>query len=79
VLVTWDPKAKLKSTAMLKLYNNENRLIGATPPVKANLAKGQVAFTSWNFAIGSLTLGFYRVDVVLGASPVWRTFFRITE
>jgi len=79
VLVTWDPKAKLKSTAMLKLYNNENRLIGATPPVKANFAKGQVAYTSWSFAIGSLTPGFYRVDVVLGTTPVWRTFFRITE
>jgi S1-C subfamily serine protease len=79
VLVTWNPQGKLKSSALLKIYNIDNRLVGTSESVKINLSKGQLGFTAWTLTISQLTPGFYRVDMLLSDIPVWRTFFRITE
>lgn len=79
VLITWNPQGKLKSSALIKVYDINNRLVGASEPVKTNLSKGQLAYTSWTFAVSQFPTGFYRVNMLLADIPVWRTFFRITE
>jgi hypothetical protein len=33
----------------------------------------------WELKLAALEPGLHRIDVVAGSSPVWRTFFRLTE
>lgn len=79
VLITWHAQAKLKSSASIKVYDIDNRLVSTCQPVKVNLSKGQLAYSSWNFGVSELSPGFYRIDMVLDSAPIWRTFFRITD
>ena len=78
-LITWSPHGKLKTSAVLMIYDIDNKLVGTTQPVKVNLSKAQLAYTFWTVVISNLPPGLYRVDMVLDTTPVWRTFFRITE
>ena len=79
VLITWHGESKLKSSAFLKIYNIDNKLVGITTPLKLNLSKGQLVFSVVTFEVGSLPGGTYRVDLVLGSDPVWRSFFRLVD
>ena len=79
LLATWSPQTKLKSIAMLKIYDNQNRLVGTGQPVKVNFSKGQIGYSSWTFTIDRLMPGFYRVDLVMENAPIWRSFFRKTD
>jgi S1-C subfamily serine protease len=79
VYLMWDPKERIKSAAYCRMYNLDNRLLADSKPLKVNLNPGRTAVSSWRLAIATLPPGIYRVDVVLDASPVWRTFFRIAE
>jgi len=79
VYVLFDPKEKLRTTAIWQLYDLDNRWLGASKPATVKLDPGRVLFCSWNIVITSLPPGTYRVDVALGPDPVWRTFFRVVE
>ena len=79
VLITWHGETKLKSTAFLKIYNIDNRLVGTSNSLKLNLSKGQLMYSSWTMGVGQLPDGTYRVDLVLGSNPVWRSFFRLVD
>jgi len=79
VLITWHGEKKLKSIALFKIYNIDNRLVGTSKPAKVNVAKGQLLYSSWDIQIGQLCPGFYRIDLVLESTPVWRSFFRLTD
>jgi hypothetical protein len=79
VLITWHGETKLKSSAFLKVYNIDNKLVGTTTALKLNVPKGQLVFSLWTFEVGQLPLGTYRVDLVLGSDPVWRSFFRLVD
>jgi hypothetical protein len=79
VLITWHAQSKLKSSASIKLFDIDNKLISTCQPAKVNLSKGQVVYSSWNFGVSELSPGFYYVDLVLDSTPIWRTFFRITD
>jgi len=79
VLITWHGETKLKSSAFLKVYNIDNKLVGATTALKLNVPKGQLVFSAWTFEVGSLPDGTYRVDLVLGSDHVWRSFFRLVN
>ena len=79
VLITWHAETKLKSTAILKIYNIDNRLVGTGRALKLNLSKGQLAYSTWTVDVGQLPTGTYRIDLVLGSDPVWRTFFRLMD
>jgi hypothetical protein len=79
VLITWHGESKLKSSAFLKIYNIDNKLVGTTTALKLNVPKGQLVFSVWTFEVGSLPDGTYRVDLVLGSDPVWRSFFRLVD
>jgi len=77
VLITWHGETKLKSSAFLKIYNIDNQLVGTAKAAKLNLSKGQLAYSAWTVDVGPLPQGTYRVDLVLGSDPVWRSFFRL--
>jgi len=79
VLITWQMQSKLKSVATLSLYDIDNKPIGTAKPSKLNFGKGHLAYSTWTFDVSQLPLGLYRADLVLDASPVWRSFFRLVE
>ena len=53
--------------------------LGGTEPRKVKLRLNESFVQYWTFGLSGLAAGIYRVDVKLGADPVWRTFFRVTE
>ena len=77
--VQWDPKAKVKSTAYLRLYDFRNRLLVTTKPFKISLSPGRPMSTTWNIPVSELPPGLYRVDAIIDPTPVWRTFFRVID
>ena len=79
VLITWHGKSKLKSSTFFKIYDVDNKLVGTSKPTKISLAKGQLVQSSWGIQIGQLSGGLYRIDLVLESTPVWRSFFRMTD
>lgn len=79
VFVTWTPALKEDTTSSFQLFDEENRKIAATELKKARLRPGQSFVESWQLALRALQPGLYRVDVLIGPDPVWRTFFRVTD
>jgi len=79
VFVTWNPAGKQDNTARFELYDDDNRRLGASDPRRVKLRSGQPFVQYWQMDVSRSRPGVYRVDVVLGTDPVWRTFFRVTE
>jgi hypothetical protein len=79
VLITWHAQARLKSSACIKVYDIDNKLVSTCQPAKVSVSKGQIVYSSWNFGVSQLSPGYYHVDLVLDVSPIWRSFFRITD
>lgn len=78
IIVTWAPNEKIKSTEQVRIYDNEdNSLRIETKPKKIRLRPHNMVFTGWKIPISAIPPGVYRVDVVLGKTPEWRTFFRV--
>ena len=78
VVVTWAPKKKIKSTTQMVIYNLENILVAKAPASKLDLQPGESAFSAWKVSLNSLAAGEYRVEVVVGDEPQWRSFFKIS-
>lgn len=79
VLVMWDPNRKVKSTDQVRVYDDANRLVLQSKPTKLHLGRHTTAYTGWKMPISTLLPGVYRVDVILGNTPEWRSFFRLSE
>ena len=80
VLITWLPKQKRKGIPALKLYDLDNRLLNqSTGKKKISVNPQKLSYTSWELSLAELAPGTYRLDVLLDADPVWRTYFRIIE
>jgi S1-C subfamily serine protease len=78
--VTWLPKEKLKGFTSVRLYDLNNRLIYEDRDKKRiSLSPEKLAYQAWDLSLGGLTPGIYRIDVLLEADTVWRTFFRVVE
>jgi len=77
-LLTWDPKARLNGTVVMRLYDDENRPLLESKPKKTDLTPGDFVFTQWQVPLPSRP-GVYRIDVTLDAAICWRGFFRVTE
>jgi len=43
------------------------------------MSPGKFMATTWELPVGTMAVGIYRVDLLLGDETVWRDFFRITE
>jgi len=78
VFVTWDPKEKLKTVLMLRLFDQENRLLGETKPMKTTLQMRSLPFTTWEMKVPPAP-GLYRVDVLVGSDVAWRGFFTVAK
>jgi S1-C subfamily serine protease len=80
VLVTWLPREKRKGIPSLQLYDLDNRLLSESPgKKKISVSPQKLSYSAWEFPLGNLPAGIYRLDVSLNSDTVWRTFFRIVD
>lgn len=82
VYVLWEAKEKVKGTLTMRIYDLDNRQLNQPAPVKPmrlNLRPGNRTVTTWQLDVGRVPPAIYRVDVWLNDTPVWRTFFRVTD
>ena len=80
VFLSWQPKEKIKGSALIRIYDLSGQALIETKPAKIDMKPGNSsAYTYWRTEITTLKPGVYRVDVLLDASPVWRAFFKVRE
>jgi len=79
VLLSLDPTRKQKVATTISIYDLDNKAVSQTPPDVSATPGGKLVFLSKTLDIGKMETGVYRLDVVMNGSPVWRTFFRITD
>ena len=79
VFVTWNPGRKEDTTSRFELFDEEGRRLTASEDKKLRLRQGEQFVQYWEIALPGLKPGIYRVDVLAGADPMWRTFFRLDE
>jgi S1-C subfamily serine protease len=79
IVVSLQPPDSLKTTAELRMYDVDNRLVSKGEPVKISLRRAEAQERYWSFPLGSFPPGVYRADVLLGDAVAWRTYFRIQE
>jgi hypothetical protein len=77
--VMWDPKERLKTTLVLRVYDLNNKLVGETKPGKLDLARGPYSYTYWPLDISKFSPATYRVDIVIGTEPAWRGYLRVND
>jgi hypothetical protein len=68
-----------KSTAVVKLYDVDNRTLASGKTEKLNVTRGEVAERMWQLPLSNLSPGIYRVDVEVGDGVAWRQFFKLTD
>jgi hypothetical protein len=82
VYVFWEGKEKVKGLLTMRVFDLDNRLLNKAmveKPLKFSLNKGEQKTATWEFGIGTLPPGIYRVDIWLDDAPAWRSFFRVAE
>jgi hypothetical protein len=79
VLLSLEPTRKLKATTMISIYDLDNKAVSQISADSSETPGGKLLFLSKSLNVGSLDTGVYRLDVAINGSPVWRTFFRITD
>ena len=79
VVITWGPNEKISSFAQLRIYDLQNHILLQTEPSKIKLRPRVTTYSAWKIPTGSLQPGSYRIDLLLGQQPQWRTFFRLAE
>jgi S1-C subfamily serine protease len=79
VIVAFSNSENLKSTAVIKLYDINNHLVGSGKQEKLNIGKGEPSERTWQLPLTNLPAGYYRVDVEVGGVVAWRQFFKLTD
>ncbi len=79
LLMAWNPRAKGKAVVSLKVFDAVGRPVLVGPPAQLKFRAGQFMQASWNLEVGRLGAGLYRLDMLEGETPVWRTYFRVTD
>ena len=80
VLISWLPEEKHKGIPALRIFDLDNRLIfESAGKKKITVNTNKLSYTAWELDISTLPPGIYRIDVLLAADTVWRTFFRMVE
>lgn len=80
VFIAWQPKEKIKASAMFRIYDLSGRTLFESKPSKLDLKPGKSQSDSvWQANISSLKPAIYRLDVFLDSTPVWRAFFKVRD
>jgi len=79
VFIMWSAKDKRNTTTRVQIYDLDNNLLSDGKPTKLSMRPSQIAYTSWQMPVAAFRPGNYRIDVMLGNQPAWRTFFSVSE
>jgi hypothetical protein len=80
VVLTWLPEEKRKGIPALRLLDLDNHLIiESTGKKRITVTANKLSYSVWELDLSRLSPGIYRVDVLLDADTVWRTFFRMVD
>ena len=80
VFLTWMPREKRTGIPTLRIYDLDNRLVSEdVGKKKFNFGANTISYSVWDLELTKLPPGLYRIDVLLDADTVWRTFFRMIE
>jgi hypothetical protein len=79
VFVNWRTANKQKFSAVLRVFNADNKLISDGKPQNVSLSPGNFAATSWDLGLASTFPGIYRLDLLINDQTAWREFIRITD
>ena len=77
VFVMWSPKERLRGLMTVRLFDDDNLIVFESKPSKVDFRRDQTLTSSWSLPILAKA-GTYRADVLLGTTPIWRGFLRIT-
>jgi hypothetical protein len=76
LFVVWDPKRRLRGSMLLRLYDDDNRVVAESKPSKADFKSGSRSFTQWQVQVPTRP-GIYHADVLIGGATLWRGFLTI--
>jgi hypothetical protein len=76
VVLTWSPTERIRGSAVMRVFDPENRIVATSEARKINVNKGSFARMSWEFPVPK-TAGVYRADLTVDARTYWRGFVRI--
>lgn len=79
VVVIWGPNQRISSTQELLIYDLNNNPVLRIAPTKIKLEPRVTTYSAWRIPTASLKPGVYRIDLLLGDQPQWRTYFQISE
>lgn len=79
VFVQWNPVEKKDVLSRFEVYDADYRAVMKGESSKLKLRPRELFFSTWTFPIGRLVPAVYRVDLLLGETPIWRGYLRITE
>ena len=80
VFLTWLPEEKRKGVPTLRLFDLDNHLIiESAGKKKITVTANRLSYSARELDLSKLSPGVYRVDVLLDADTVWRTFFRMVD
>jgi len=77
--VMWEPKERLKTTQVLRMYDLNNKLLVETRPSKLDLQPGPYSYSGLLLNVSKFPAAIYRVDILVGTEPAWRGYLRIRE
>ncbi|HKW97629.1 MAG TPA: serine protease [Bryobacteraceae bacterium] len=79
VVSEWQKKGKVsKGKLAARVYDDQNRVRIVVEPKKISLSANPMR-SAFAFETGTLSPGFYRIDLTWNGQPVRRTFIRVTD
>jgi hypothetical protein len=79
VYVNWQSSLKQRVAYTLRVFTTDNKMITSSKPQEISLAPGKYASTNWELPVGLMSVGIYRIDLLVNDQTSWREFIRITE
>jgi hypothetical protein len=74
--ISWGPQTRVKGTVMLRVFDDNNKLIAESKPKKMDMRQGSLTLTSWDLTVPSAP-GWYRGEFLLDGVPFYRAFMRV--
>jgi hypothetical protein len=78
-MVIVGPQQKRDGMGRFRIYDLDYKPVMEGRPGKMSLRPREYFVTTWPFPLQTLTPGTYRIDLLIDADPVWRTYFRIVD
>lgn len=79
IVLNFLPKQKLKGALTFRMFDIENRPLGTSKPRKLDLRANEMSYIDFAIPPDKMSPGIYRIDAFLDETPMWRSFFKVTD